>query len=301
MVKEPPLPSPMESLRFARFEGFSLDLRAGELYRGKERTHLQDKPFQMLRLLLEHSGEVVTPEELQRALWPGGTIVDFDHGIATALKKLRRALGDDADHPRYIETLARRGYRWIAGVEWVEADEKWESSQPAAESNDSMPALPFRNFSAGPERDEGLAEEILNALTSILGRARTAGTAGDSMVTETQLRRIEPDITLLKISGRLILDNSLITVETAIRRLVEEGARKLVIDLATLNAIDSSGIGLLVTCSGHMEQNGGQIRIAGARGAVAKALGMVHVDRIAPLDTDVETSCRHFAVDSTDL
>jgi DNA-binding winged helix-turn-helix (wHTH) protein len=73
----------------------------------------------MLHLLVEHSGEVVTREELQKTLWPGGTVVEFDHAIATALKKLRRALGDDADHPRYIETLARRGYRWIAGGEWM--------------------------------------------------------------------------------------------------------------------------------------------------------------------------------------
>jgi anti-sigma B factor antagonist len=121
------------------------------------------------------------------------------------------------------------------------------------------------------------------------------------MITEMKLRRVEPDITIFEISGRLSLGNSLIGVENSIRRLVEEGARKLVIDLGSLNAIDSSGIGLLVSSSGHIEQKGGQMRIAGAQGAVAKALGMVHVDRIAPLDTDVESSCRHFAVDSASV
>ena len=121
------------------------------------------------------------------------------------------------------------------------------------------------------------------------------------MITETRLRRIEPGITVLEISGRLSLGNSLITVETSIRRLVEEGACKLVIDLASLNAIDSSGIGLLVTSSGHIEQNGGRMRIAGAQGAVAKALAMVHVDRIVPLDADVESSCRHLAADSASV
>src|SRR5215472_11432341 len=102
-----------------------------------------------------------------------------------------------------------------------------------------------------------------------LSRGRIRETTGSSMITETKLRRVEPDITVLEISGRLNLGNSLITVETSIQRLVEEGSRKLVIDVASLNAIDSSGIGLLVMCSGHIEQHGGRMRIAGAQGAVA--------------------------------
>jgi len=121
------------------------------------------------------------------------------------------------------------------------------------------------------------------------------------MITETKVRRVGPDITVVEISGRLNLGNSLITVETSIKRLVEEGARKIVIDLAKLNAIDSSGIGVLVSSSGHIEQGGGQMRIAGAQGAVASALGMVHVDRIAPLDADVESSCRCFSAGSASL
>ena len=174
------MPNPIESLRLARFEGFSLDLRAGELRKGTERARLQDKPLQMLRLLLEHSGEVVTREELQRTLWPGGTVVEFDHGIATALKKLWRALGDNADHPRFIETLTRRGYRWIAGVEWVEGDERPNTSKPADETIDSIAVLPFANLGGDPEQDyfcEGLAEEILNALTRIPGLRVTARTS----------------------------------------------------------------------------------------------------------------------------
>ena len=172
--------SPLQSLRLARFEGFFLDLRAAELRKGTERIRLQDKPFQMLRLLLEHSGEVVTREELQKTLWPGGTVVEFDHGIATALKKLRQALGDDADHPRYIETLARRGYRWIAGVEWIESGEKPEISKPADETIESIAVLPFANLGGDPEQDyfcEGLAEEILNALTRVPGLRVTARTS----------------------------------------------------------------------------------------------------------------------------
>jgi adenylate cyclase len=134
----------------------------------------------MLLLLLQHSGEVVTQEELRKTLWPGGTVVEFDHSIATALKKLRRALGDDADHPRYIETLARRGYRWIAGVEWVHSGEGPETLDAVERTIDSIAVLPFTNLSANPEQDyfcEGLAEEILNALTRVPELRVTARTS----------------------------------------------------------------------------------------------------------------------------
>ena len=82
---------------------------------------LQEKPFQMLAMLLEHPGEVVTREALRERLWAADTFVDFDHGLNTATKKLRQALGDSAENPRFIETLARRGYRFIAPVASVEA------------------------------------------------------------------------------------------------------------------------------------------------------------------------------------
>ena len=117
------------------------------------------------------------------------------------------------------------------------------------------------------------------------------------MITETKTRRIDPDITVFEISGRLSLGNLLISVEGSIQRLIDDGARRLIIDLTGLTAIDSSGIGVLVTSSGRMEQNGGKLRIAGAQGAVAKACGVVHLDRIAALDPDVETACRHLTAD----
>jgi anti-sigma B factor antagonist len=115
------------------------------------------------------------------------------------------------------------------------------------------------------------------------------------MITETKTRLVEPDITVYEIAGRLNLGNSLQSVENSIRRLVDDGVRKLVIDLAGLNFIDSSGMGMLVMCSGYIEQKGGRLRIAGARGGVAKGLEISHIDRIAPLDADVEAACRHLA------
>ncbi len=106
-----------DSPHVVRFDVFEVDLRSGELRKPGSKIRLQDKPLQILALLLEHPGEVVTREELQRGLWPSGVIVDFEHSINTAVKRLREALGDDAEHPRYIETLSRHGYRFIAPVE----------------------------------------------------------------------------------------------------------------------------------------------------------------------------------------
>ena len=100
-----------------RFGAFEVDLRAGELYKHGIRLKLQDQPFQVLAVLLEHAGDVVTREELHQKLWPVDTFVDFDTGLNSAIKKLRDVLADSAEEPRYIETLPRRGYRLIAKVE----------------------------------------------------------------------------------------------------------------------------------------------------------------------------------------
>jgi DNA-binding winged helix-turn-helix (wHTH) protein len=99
-----------------RFSSFELDLRARELRKHGVRIKLQDQPFQILALLLEKPGEIVTREELRDRLWPADTFVDYDHSLNSAVKKLRQALSDDPDVPRFIETLPRRGYRFIAPV-----------------------------------------------------------------------------------------------------------------------------------------------------------------------------------------
>jgi Tol biopolymer transport system component/DNA-binding winged helix-turn-helix (wHTH) protein len=99
-----------------RFSSFELDLRAGELRKHGVRVKLQDQPRQILVLLLENPGDIVTREQLRERLWPADTFVDFDHSLNSAVKKLRQALSDDPDVPRFIETLPRRGYRFIAPV-----------------------------------------------------------------------------------------------------------------------------------------------------------------------------------------
>ena len=108
-----PETSPNSSVQFGIFEA---DLRAGELRRSGSKIRLQDQPFQVLALLLERPGQLVTREELHARLWPADTFVDFDHGLNAAIKRLRDALGDSAENPRFVETLARRGYRFLAPV-----------------------------------------------------------------------------------------------------------------------------------------------------------------------------------------
>src|SRR5690349_18514842 len=103
-----------------RFGVFEVDLRAGELRKHGLRVRLQEQPFQVLAMLLEHVGEVVTREELQKKLWSADTFVDFDHGLNKAINKIREALGDSAESPRFVETLARRGYRFLADVRVTE-------------------------------------------------------------------------------------------------------------------------------------------------------------------------------------
>jgi Tol biopolymer transport system component/DNA-binding winged helix-turn-helix (wHTH) protein len=99
---------------------FEVDLKAGELWKAGYRVKLQGLPFKVLTVLLENAGEVVTREELQKAVWGPDVIVDFEHSLSNAIKKLREALGDSADNPRFIETLSRRGFRFIAPVGFVE-------------------------------------------------------------------------------------------------------------------------------------------------------------------------------------
>jgi DNA-binding winged helix-turn-helix (wHTH) protein len=119
---------------------FEVDLRAGELRAGDSIVLLQEQPFQILRMMLEHDVDVVTREEIQETLWADGTIVDFGHSINAAIKKLRRAFGDSADHPHYIETVARRGYRLMVPVRW---SQHGQPARPSAEQVRSDYSLPY--------------------------------------------------------------------------------------------------------------------------------------------------------------
>jgi DNA-binding winged helix-turn-helix (wHTH) protein len=107
--------------RLLRFGVFEVDLGAGELRKNGARIRLQEQPFQVLRALVENAGQMVTRESLRETIWAADTFVDFDHGLNTAVNKIREALGDSASNPRFVETLARRGYRFVAPVETIGA------------------------------------------------------------------------------------------------------------------------------------------------------------------------------------
>ena len=100
-----------------RFDGYELDVHAGELRKHGVRLCLRGQPLQLLEMLLERAGQVVTREELQSRIWPAKTFVDFDHGLHNAMARIRQVLGDSPETPRYIETLPRHGYRFIGALE----------------------------------------------------------------------------------------------------------------------------------------------------------------------------------------
>jgi cholera toxin transcriptional activator len=130
-VSIPPSSPVRKILRFAVFE---VDVAAGELRKNGTRIRLQEQPFQILVYFLDRAGEVITREELRQELWPADTFVDFDHSLNTAVNKLREALGDSASSPRYVETLARRGYRFLPPVQAV------ETKSPPQDSLNPAPA-----------------------------------------------------------------------------------------------------------------------------------------------------------------
>ena len=122
-----------------RFGPFELDPRAGELHENGQATVLQEQQLKVLLMLLEREGEVATREEIKQRLWPNDTVVEFDHGINNTIKNLRRVLDDSADDPRYIATIARRGYRLMVPVEWLGAQiASSEESSPEPSSSDSV-------------------------------------------------------------------------------------------------------------------------------------------------------------------
>src|SRR5713226_2612713 len=121
-----------------RFGVFEVDLRAGELRKQGIKVKLQEQPLQVLQILLENPGAVVAREQLQQRIWPSDTFVDFDHGLYNAIKRLREALGDSAETPRFVETLSRRGYRFVGKIECDAARMR------------SLAVLPLENLSRDP-------------------------------------------------------------------------------------------------------------------------------------------------------
>src|SRR6266850_447973 len=150
---------PSARTRKIRFGAFDVDLRSGQLYKHGVRLKLQDQPFQVLAFLLQHPGDLVTREELRQKLWPVDCFVDFDTGLNNAIKKLRDALCDSAEEPRYIETLPRRGYRFIAPLVDRPQQETLETPDPAepvTEGRAAPEAIGSSGFKASPAAVPGV-------------------------------------------------------------------------------------------------------------------------------------------------
>ncbi|MGH9589671.1 MAG: winged helix-turn-helix domain-containing protein [Terracidiphilus sp.] len=146
-------PHPARSYRFGAFEA---DAATGELRRQGIRIKLNTQPFQLLILLLDRSGELLTRDQIARELWPDGTFVDYEHGVNSAINRIREALGDTATNPRFVETLARRGYRFVAAVERIGTEHATSTTQLST----SLPAQPAA-ATPDPEPDFGLGAGIL--------------------------------------------------------------------------------------------------------------------------------------------
>jgi TolB-like protein/Tfp pilus assembly protein PilF len=180
------------AFRFGRFE---LDLRARELRKDGVRVRLQDQPFELLAMLLERPADVITRDELRGRLWADGTFVDFEHGLNAAVKRLRAALGDNADHPRFVETLHRRGYRFIGSVERLDGGH-WHAREIKAPGANGakrrLAVLPFTCMSGDPSHEyftEGLREEMITELGRLCaGRLGVIARTSSTLIQRTATR-----------------------------------------------------------------------------------------------------------------
>ncbi len=163
-----------------RFGVFEADAATGELWRKGVRVRVHAQPFQVLLLMLKRPGEVLTREEISRALWPEGTFVDYEHGVNSAVNRLREALGDKAASPRYVETLARRGYRFVAPVERVGVASGEDlvtdvSGNPGGNAGLSTPAQSASGREDMRSGDGQIGSEVTSAAEGAALRAEVRG------------------------------------------------------------------------------------------------------------------------------
>lgn len=228
---------PLRSSSRFRFGPFELDPETGELRKSGRKIRLQEKPLQILITLLEQRGTLVSRKVLRQRLWPAETFVDFDNGLNTAVSKLREVLGDSAEEHRYVETLARRGYRFAGTVE-----------EPST-------------LSTSVGRELNIAE-----------------------------KRIEPDIVVVEIGGRIIFGAECHQVEWLIAHLLAQDEKKIILDISRVTRVDSTGVGIIVLCFGKVMNAGGELRVAGTQGIVKDTLKIAKVDSLMVLYPTVEAA-----------
>lgn len=207
-----------------RFGTFELDLRTSELRKKGLRIKLQEQPLQILAMLLEHPGELLMREEIRKRIWPANTFVDFDLGLNTAISRLRSALGDSAENPSYIETLPRRGYRFIGSV--AEPCGSGISASKPESARIRLAVLPLNDYSEGRREDffsDGMTEEMITQLGSLdprrlgviartsIGRYKNTGKAIDEIGRELNVDYILEG-SVRRAGGRVRISAQLIRV-----------------------------------------------------------------------------------------
>src|SRR5215831_6387600 len=195
-------------LKPIRFGTFELAADAGELRKEGLKIRLQEQPLRVLQMLLANPSRLVSRDELRKALWPSNSYVDFDQGLNRAINKLREALDDSAESPRFIETIAKRGYRFIG-----------DSHTPNA-TGDSIVVLPFVNMSADIENEyfaDGMTEEIINALTQI----RDLHVVARSSAFSFKGKHVDPRVVGGQLNVRTVLEGSVRRADNQLRITVQ--------------------------------------------------------------------------------
>jgi DNA-binding winged helix-turn-helix (wHTH) protein/Tfp pilus assembly protein PilF len=248
------------SHRILRFGTFEVNPRPGELRKGGVRIKLHGQPFEVLAMLLERPGQVVTREELRLRLWPTDTFVNFDHGVNTAINKLREALGDSADNPRFVETLPRRGYRFLAGVEGPDRATAAEAVLPiGVTGRRAVAVLPFKLLTPNPE-DDYLSVALADAVINQLGASGELHVRPTGVVACYAKQAIDPLTVARELNVQVIVQGS-----------IQKFGQRLRLHTQVWNVADGSTLLTAKHDSETADLFGVQDKIADA---VARALGV---------------------------
>jgi DNA-binding winged helix-turn-helix (wHTH) protein/Tfp pilus assembly protein PilF len=248
------------SHRILRFGTFEVNPRSGELRKGGVRIKLHGQPFEVLAMLLERPGQVVTREELRLRLWPTDTFVNFDHGVNTAINKLREALGDSADNPRFVETLPRRGYRFLAGVEGPDRATAAEAVLPiGVTGRRAVAVLPFKLLTPNPE-DDYLSVALADAVINQLGASGELHVRPTGVVACYAKQAIDPLTVARELNVQVIVQGS-----------IQKFGQRLRLHTQVWNVADGSTLFTAKHDSEMADLFGVQDKIADA---VARALGV---------------------------
>jgi len=247
------------SANTVRFGLFELDVSAGELRKRGVRVSLQGLPIQVLNILLENPGQIVTRDELCARLWPADTFVDFDHSLHNAIARLREALGENAKNPRFIETLPRRGYRLLAGVEGPDRATAAEAVLPVGVTGRrAVAVLPFKLLTPNPE-DEYLSVALADAVINQLGTNGELLVRPTGVVARYAKQAVDPLTVARELNVQVIVEGS-----------IQKFGQRLRLHAQVWNVADGSTLLAAKHDSEMSDLFGAQDKIANA---VARTLG----------------------------